>query len=248
MRLRIRTVALLVLAVSPQVQAQSLPHLTLASFPEISRQAIAPVYNAAVAHPDDAALVGRLGMMLHAWEQFETASAVYARARMLERRFDWFYLGGLVEARLAHHDAAARLLAEATQLMPAAIPARLALADALFESGDIAGARREYSALTMGPAAPLARYGLGRSLAAAGQMDAARQELDAALRMSPEFGAAWYAEGMVLRGLGRLDEARTALERAQQYTGVRPALEDPTLARVRTLRDDADAHVAKGLS
>ena len=41
-------------------------------------------------------------MVLQAWEQFDTASVVYARARDLERRFDWFYLGGLVETRLAH--------------------------------------------------------------------------------------------------------------------------------------------------
>ena len=56
--------------------------------------------------------VGHLGMVLQAWEQFDTASVVYARARSLERRFDWFYLGGLVETRLAHHEAAARLLTE----------------------------------------------------------------------------------------------------------------------------------------
>ena len=81
--------------------------------------------------PDDAVRVGHLGMVLQAWEQFDSAAVVYARARSLERRFDWFYLGGLVETRLAHHEAAARLLADAVKLSPDSVPARLALADAL---------------------------------------------------------------------------------------------------------------------
>jgi tetratricopeptide (TPR) repeat protein len=81
-----------------------------------------------------------------------------------------------------------------------------------------------------------------------GEMDAAMRDLDQALRLVPEFGAAWYAKGMALRSLGRTEDAQKALEQAQQYSGVRPALEDPVLARVLALHDDADAHVAKGLS
>ena len=84
-------------------------------------------------------------MVLQAWEQFETAAAVYASARALERRFEWYYLGGLVETRLAHHAAAATLLREAVALSPDP-PARLALADALFESGDVDASEPLYRA------------------------------------------------------------------------------------------------------
>ena len=194
------------------------------------------------------ARLGHLAMVLHAWEQYETAAGVYARARALERRYDWFYLGGLVETRLAHHAAAARLLADAVQMAPGSTPARLALADALFESGDVAGAAREYSSLTTGPSAPHAHYGLGRSLAAKGEKEAALREIEAAVQLFPEFGAAWYAEAMVLRGLGRSAEARKAIERAKQFGAAWPSVDDPAVARMRALRDDAGPHVKRGLS
>ena len=80
-------------------------------------------------------------MMLQAWEQFETAAGVYARARALAPRFEWFYLGGLVESRLAHYREAASLLQKAAELSPGSLPARLALADALFEGGEAIKAR-----------------------------------------------------------------------------------------------------------
>lgn len=230
------------------LQAQQLPPIAVDSFPAVSRQPIAQALAHVRAQPDDAARIGHLAMVLHAWEQYETAAGVYARARALERRYDWFYLGGLVEARLVHHAAAARLLAAAVRLAPGSLPARLALADALFESGDVDGATREYSRLTTGASAPHAHYGVGRSLAAKGGTGAALAEFEAAVQLFPEFGAAWYAEGMALRGLGRLEEAQKALERAQQYGAARPAVEDPVLAGVRALRDDAGTHVERGLS
>ncbi|MBK5298229.1 MAG: tetratricopeptide repeat protein [Vicinamibacteria bacterium] len=230
------------------LQAQQLPPIAVDSYPAVSRQPIAQALAHVRAQPDDAARIGHLAMVLHAWEQYETAAGVYARARALERRYDWFYLGGLVQTRLAHHAAAARLLAVAVRLAPGSAPARLALADALFESGDVAAAAREYSSLTTGPGAPHAHYGLGRSLAAQGEKEAALREIEAAVRLFPEFGAAWYAEGMVLRGLGRSNEARKALEHAQQFGAAWPSVEDPAVARVRALRDDAGPHVKRGLT
>ena len=188
--------------------AAAAPAINLDNYPAVSRAPIARALDAAKAHPDDADRVGELGMMLQAWEQFETAAAVYARARALAPRFEWFYLGGLVETRLAHHREAAQLLAEAVRISPSSLPARLALADALFESGDVDGARRQYEALTSGASEPHARYGLGRSSRPRATTNAALGELDAAVRLFPEFGAAWYARGMVLRRLGRIDDAR----------------------------------------
>ena len=135
MRFRLVALAVLVLAGPPRLLAQALPHLAIESFPDVSRRAIGGAYDDAVAHPNDAARVGRLAMLLHAWEQFDTAALVYGRVRHLERRFDWYYLAGQVETRLAHHEAAAQLLTEAVRLEPDSVPARLALADALFEHG-----------------------------------------------------------------------------------------------------------------
>jgi tetratricopeptide (TPR) repeat protein len=222
-------------------QPQPLPDINLDNYPAVSRVAIARALATVKAHPGDAERIGELGMMLQAWEQNETAAAVYARARAIAPRFEWFYLGGFVEARLAHHREAAQLLADAVRISPSSLPARLALADALFESGDVDGARRQYEPLTSGASEPHARYGLGRSLAASGDANAALGELDTAVRLFPEFGAAWYARGLALRQLGRIEDARDALAKAQQYGTRWPAVEDPVIARVRALRDDAAA-------
>ena len=232
----------------PGLGAQQLPAIAVDSYPPVSREPIARALGEARAHPADAARLGRLAMVLHAWEQYETAAGVYARARVLERRYDWFYLAGLVETRLAHHAAAARLLVSAVRLAPGSAPARLALADAFFESGDVDAAMREYSSLTTGASAPHAHYGVGRSLAAKGEKEAALAEFDTAVRLFPEFGAAWYAQGMVQRGLGRVDEARKALARAKQFGKAWPSIEDPSLARVRALREDAGPHLKRGFS
>ena len=223
-------------------QAPSLPKIDLASYPPVSRAPIARALDAVQTRPNDADAVGRLAMTLHAWEQFETAAVVYTRARALAPRFEWFYLGGLIEARLAHHRQAAQLLEEALARSPDVLPARLAFADALFEAGDIAKARTVYGALATGATEPHARYGLGRCVAASGDDANALEELNAAVRLFPEFGAAWYTRGMALRRLGRTDEARDSLAKAQQYGTRWPAVEDPLMAHVRELRDDAAAH------
>jgi len=248
MRFRLVALAVLVLAGPPRLLAQSLPHLALDSLPEDSRRAIGVAYQDAVGHPNDAARVGRLAMTLHAWEQFDTAAQVYARARQLEQRFDWYYLGGQVESRLAHHEAAGRLFIEAVRLAPGSLPARVAVADALFEAGDAEGAAREYTKLTTGLTAPQAHYGLGRYLEARGEHQEALTHLQTAVTLFPEFGAAWYTLGMAQRNLGRIDEAKQSLAKAQEYGARWPSVDDPLMARVRALRDDAAAHVDRGLA
>ena len=226
-----------------------LPEIDLANYPEVSRVPIARALEVARAHPQDAERVGQLGMMLHAWEQYDAAAAVYARARALAPAFEWFYLGGLIETRLARHKDAARLFEGALARSPDSLPARLALADALFESGDVEKARSAYAAIASVPAAePHARYGLGRCASAANDDATAAGELSTAVKLFPEFGAAWYARGMVLRRLGRLDEAKDSLAKAQQYGTRWPAVDDPVIARVRALRDDAAAHADRAFA
>jgi tetratricopeptide (TPR) repeat protein len=248
MRFRLVALAVLVLAGPLPLLAQALPQLAIDSFPDVSRRAIGSAYNDALAHPNDAPRVGRLAMVLHAWEQFDMAALVYARARHLEPRFDWYYLGGQVATRLADHESAAQLLTEAVRLAPDSLPARLALADALFDAGDSDGAAREYAKLTGGASAPHAHYGLGRDLEARGQHETALTHLQTAVELYPEYGAAWYALGMVQRNLGRMDEATQSLARAQQYGTQWPAVSDPLMDKVHSLREDAASYAERGLA
>ena len=111
------------------------------------------------------------------------------------------------------------------------MPARLALADALFDAGDGAAAAREYAGLTNGASAPHAHYGLGRQLEATGDHEGALAHLKTAVELYPEFGAAWYTLGMAQRNLGRMDEARQSLARARQYGARWPAVDDPLMTQ-----------------
>jgi tetratricopeptide (TPR) repeat protein len=237
-----------VLAAVTGVGAQEpLPLIPLDQLPEAPRTAIGGALEDARSHPWHPHRLGRLAMLLHAWEQYETAALVYAGAAAAERRFDWLYLAGVVETRLARHTEAAKLLREAVMLEPTSVPARLALADALFASDAIDAAFAEYARLTDGPGAPHARYGVGRVLAARGDGAGAVRELRAAVALYPEFGAAWYALGMALRNSGLVEEARAALARAQEFGARWPAVDDPLMAQVRSLRNDASAHAERGI-
>jgi tetratricopeptide (TPR) repeat protein len=228
--------------------AQSVPDLRLDAYPPVSREPIGRAWADVRAHPDDPARLGRLGMVLQAWEQWTAAADAYARARTLERRYEWNYLGGVVAARVAHHAEAAVLFREAVALSPSSTPARLKLADALLESGALDAAQREYASALADPlAGPHAHYGLGRILAVRGQHAAATAQFDEAVRLYPEFGAAWYARGLAQRNLARLDEARESLSRAQQYGTRWPGVDDPFLAQVNVLRTDPDARVERGV-
>jgi tetratricopeptide (TPR) repeat protein len=226
---------------------QPLPAVPLDTFPEAPRKALGRALDDARADPADPQRLGRLAMLLHAWEQYETASLLYARAAAAERRFEWFYLAGLVETRLARHVDAAKLLKEAVALDPTSVPARLALADALFASDEVDAALALYTRLTDGPGAPHARYGLGRALAARGDTAGALRELETAVALYPEFGAAWYAIGMARRNAGLRDEAGAALAKAQEFGARWPSVDDPLVSHVRALRDDASAHAERGL-
>jgi tetratricopeptide (TPR) repeat protein len=229
--------------------AQPLPELTLDTYPPVAREPIARALAEARARPQEAAAAARLGMLLHAWEQWEAAAAVYAHVRQLERRFEWLYLAGVVEERLAHHEEAAALFRDALALSPGALPARLKLADALLESGALEEAEQAFGALTAEPSAePHARYGLGRIHMARGQHQEAVAAFDVAVRLYPEFGAAWYSRGLALRRLGQPDEARASLARAREFGTRWPGVPDPVLKEVRALRDDASAHLARGLA
>ena len=187
----------------------------------MSREPIGRALADARAHPSDATRVGQLGKVLQAWDQFETAAAVYARARALERRYEWYYLEGVTQTRLARHAVAATLLRDAVALSPT-LPAKLALADALFESGAVDESEPLYRALaTEPPAEPHARYGLGRVLAARGEQEAALREFDAAISLYAGVRRSLVCEG---NGAARSAQARRGPRRAGACPGAGRAL------------------------
>jgi tetratricopeptide (TPR) repeat protein len=233
---------------SPAQAPPPLPTLPLDAYPAAAREDLSRAHRAAAARPSDAEAVGFLARLLHAWEQWNAAHAVYARAQALAPDgFDWHYLDGVVLQRLARHaDAAARFRAALT-LDRGYLPARVKLAEALFEAGRLEESRALYEELVREPAAePAALFGLGRIAAAEGRHDDAARELQRATSLFPEWGGAHYALALSLRALGRRDEAQRALEAHARHGPRWPAVADPLLEGVAALRDDAGTLLRRG--
>ena len=240
----------LTLAVAVGAQAPPpLPKVALETLPPIARTSIAEAERRASAHPDDAEAVGAFGRVLQAWEQWEAAHAAYSRARALSpRTFDWPYLDAIVLERTARRPESVDRFKDAVALSPDYKPARVKLADALFDSGQIAESRKLYEELAGDPAtAPMGAFGLGRIAALEKRHEAAIELLERAVLQFPQWGAAYYTLALSYRALGRRDEAQRALQRHAQFGPQWPALEDPVLAAVSDLREDARAVLTRAV-
>lgn len=176
-------------------------------------------------------------MALHAKEELEAAVPLYRAAREQEpNRAQWPYLLGVLHLTLKQSHAAVESLSAASRLDPVAVPVRLRLARALFESGDIDAAERV--ARQVG-ADPEALYWLGRALLARGDRSGIA-DLKQACSSAPAFGAAHYALAVALRDAG--DAAGAAAEFAQfrAHPSLDPPVrsDDPYMEEVTRLREN----------
>jgi tetratricopeptide (TPR) repeat protein len=231
-----------------QPSAPPLPTLVLDSYPPAARDAIARAHRDAAANESDAQRTGTLGRVLQAWEQWEAAHRAYARAQALApRTFEWHYLDAVVLQRRARPMEAAVQLEAALAITPDYVPARMKLAEALLDGGNLQDSQALFSALTDPDCAPAVAFGLGRIAAAQGRHEAAVEYLQRAIALFPEFGAAHYALALSYRALGRREDAQAELERHTRFGARWPALADPVLSAVNTLRDDPGALLQRGI-
>jgi tetratricopeptide (TPR) repeat protein len=244
-------VVLLLLAAMLSAQGlPPLPTLALDTFPPAARDVLARAHKEAVKRPGDADAVGDLGRWLQAWELWDSADQAYRRAQALApERFEWPYLDAVVMQRLARHDDAVALLRRAIAKNGSYLPARIKLAEGLFEAGDLAESRKLFEPLLKEPAAqPGAEVGLGRIAAQEGRHQAAVEHFERAVALFPELGAAYYGLARSYRALGRSDDAARALEQHRRYGARWPRVEDPVLASVAALREDPRAVLKRGVS
>jgi tetratricopeptide (TPR) repeat protein len=231
-----------------QPAAPPLPALTLDSYPPAARSAIARAYEEARRSAADARAAGQLGRVLHAWEQWEAARSAYARASALApEAHEWRYLDALVLLRLARPDLAVERLRDTLARAPSYLPARLKLAEALLEAGEMEESRRKFAELTDPSCAPAVEFGLGTIAARAGRHAEAVTHFERAVTLFPEFAAAHYALARSYRALGRLDQAEAALARHARFGARWPAIPDPLAESVASLREDPGALVQRGV-
>ena len=233
-------------------QAQSLPDLPQPVFggfaPEI-REQLQKAYASAQSNPRDAEAVGRLGMTLHTYEEYEGAAGCYERARRLAPdEFRWVYYLGIVQGALGKHGEAAALFNEATRRRPDYFPARLRLADSLLAIGQRLESRALYEAVVQKNAAiAQSHYGLGRVAVADGKLAAAAAHFRKAIELFPEYGGAHYALGLALRDLGQTDKAQEHLAFSQKHKLSRPPLEDPLLNSIAELNALSNEILKRGV-
>src|SRR5437764_1037047 len=128
----------LMCAPSPGLPAElpELPKLNMANFRPAIRRQIQRADAEARGHPRSAEASGKLGMVLDAYQQYQSAALCYERAHRLDARsFRWAYYLGTVQLHQGKYGQAAVTLREAVRLASDYMPGRLKLAESLLLSG-----------------------------------------------------------------------------------------------------------------
>lgn len=228
-------------------ESTGLPPLALGDVPAAVRDSLERAHAAALGRPRDASAVGALAMILHAHEQLAAASASYRAARALDPALPSLaYLSAVVDSERGNHEAAVASLRAALALDPAYLPGRVRLAEALLRTGEVDASRAQYEALARDyPELAAAHYGLGHVASAHNDPRAASQHYRRAVELVPQFGAAHYALALAYRDLGDPGRAAPHLAAYKRHGNRRPALADPWLDRVRSMRGTARELIAQ---
>jgi tetratricopeptide (TPR) repeat protein len=248
--------SLLAAAAHPRSQAGSLPEvlspeqIKLDEFEPAVRDQISRAYEEARKDPKDANAVGRLGMMLQVYARYELAGACYLRARELDPRTSrWPYYLGVVETAIGQNDKALVHIRDSLSIDPGYAPARIRLAQLLFDSGDAGQSIEIYrSVIAQNKNLATAHFGLGQVLAARSDWPGAISAYRRACEISENYAAAHYALGMAYRSAGDMASAREHLQRYQVAKQTKQPSEDPLLDDVSSLYSGGLTRFAKGSS
>jgi tetratricopeptide (TPR) repeat protein len=235
---------------TPALPAQDLPTLPpsiIENFDPAIREQVRKACDEARARSQDAEAIGRLGMVLQTYEQYELAAATYERARSLAPAdFRWLYYWAVVQTFLGKQTEAIAALKEAAQRRPEYLPAQVRLADLLLAAGQMDESRRIYeAALDKAPGSVFAHYGLGRIKVSERDLAKAVEHFRLACQLSPHYGAAHYALALAYRDLGKTDQANEHFALHQKDRLTRPALDDPLMDGVAELNVGAFERLKK---
>jgi tetratricopeptide (TPR) repeat protein len=225
-----------------------LPKLYLQQFLPAVRKQVQEAYDAAVAHPRNAAANGKLGMVLQAYSQLEGAEIAYRRAHQLApSHFGWIYYLGRTQADQGNCDGAVKSLRKALTLNPGYLPARLKLAECLRGSAQWEESETLYRAiLKEHPDSAEAHYGLGKVQSARHDARAAIDSYRAACNLFPEFGAAYYALALAYRTIEQEEKAREEFQNYENNKDTGPPARDPLVEEMHELNRSATIQIRLG--
>ncbi len=224
-----------------------IPKLNDSGFLPVIRHEVQQAYSAALAHPLSADASGKLGMVLDAYQQYDSAAPCYERAHQLDgHSFRWVYYLGVLQIHQGKYDRAIVTLREALRLKPDYIPARLKLGESLLATGQLEESSKTFTAILKdAPDSPEAWYGQGRVEAARNKSTAAIDALNRACDLFPAYGVAQYALALAYRKIGQQGNAEPHFRLYHANTTTTPPINDPLLAEVQALNIGVDAHLRR---
>ncbi|MCP5112287.1 MAG: tetratricopeptide repeat protein [bacterium] len=196
--------------------------------------AVDRVYGQLADNPMDPEANGTVARVLHRLGQYPEAELLYRRAHALDTGSpEWLYLMGHVQGLQQHYVAAVGSLRQALVNDPSYVPARLAMAEFHFRSGELIQSATEFRKLgAIESCAAVASLGLARIAQAREQADEAMILLYAACEHYPAYGKAHYALGLAYKDQNRDAESQRHFRLAQQHRLDEPPLADPWLEQV----------------
>jgi tetratricopeptide (TPR) repeat protein len=203
------------------------------NLPAAFNQRLRGVFEQIRLRPDDMDSVRKLARLYHANGLYGEARSCYTLLAVhsvgLNAR-DHYYLADIAQNESNLTDTETELRASLVT-GPDYLPARLALANALFKSGDEVAAGKEYSAvLQKQPDQPQASLGLARIELQKGDDAAASARLEELLAAHPESTGAASLFAQVLERLGQTDRAVAVTQMSLQKP--EPPLADPWMTEL----------------
>ena len=210
----------------------------LEGFSPAAEEQIRSLYRTAVGHPYDPDANGRLGMALHAYEQFDQAEAYYRRAAALATdSFRWTYYLACVEETLGKTRDAVQTFSSALGLRQADLATHLRLAELLSDVGETDRAAELLTGLTQRhERTPGLHYRLGQ-LVAARNPAVAVKHFSRVVELDPQHREGHYALAQAYRQLGDITRSKAHLSRYEKVEAkVRRDYADPLIDEVDQLR------------
>jgi tetratricopeptide (TPR) repeat protein len=198
-----------------------LPDPDTSGMTEPVARAIREARAAALADPDSATAVGRLGQVYHAHWLYDAAADCYEIAReRAPEEFRWVYLlAGVEELRGADGERVDRLFREATRLAPDYPALHVRHGDALMRLGRWSEARGRYAAaVERDPEMVLAHRGLGQAATLLGDGPAAVEHLEQAAALAPDDRITQIALARAYGLVGLDDRAAEATGKARSLS------------------------------
>jgi len=204
--------------------------------PAVGKQ-IRHAYDQLRNQPQSTEAAGKLGMILQCYGKYELAKACYRRALGLKPdAFRWAYYLGNVEAWIGKTRDAIGDIQRALKIDETYTPARVRLAELLFETGDMDQSRQAFeAALRRDARLASAYFGLGRVLGARGDWLQAVESFRRACDLAPRYAAAHYALAMAYKKLGDPAKMREHLEIYGRVKESPQPAEDPLMNEVKSL-------------